>query len=132
MFNWLKRKPAPQVTEEPECPRIVIELDGNGNVTTTCSWPDVHTLEEARDFIQAFAMLIFLTCNGKLLAPLQHCVASYGTTSKKNTELAKGVLTHLNQNIESHGGLVGVDPNRPVVSPIEVFSVRGGGNQQDD
>jgi hypothetical protein len=125
-----KSKPPAVVKQPKQPPRIVIELHEDGNVLVGCSWPDIKNLEEAERFIPSFAALIFLICNGKLLAPMQHAITIFGAKNSKNTEISKSILVHLQQAIESHGGLIGVEPNKPVVSPIDAFSVRG--EQVDD
>lgn len=116
----------------PDVPRLTFDIQSDGSVIVSSSWPMPTNDEEARETISAYSQLIVLLSTGRLMPSMQQAVMTFDQSKEINKKMSHAILISIQNILESNGHLHLLGDNdaddEPVVKPTEAFGVRGGQN----
>ena len=123
MAFWHKWFPQPVEKDEEEEKEAILsfQIDGE-NLIVRCEWAPPNSDEQAFELAKKYALLIYMVTNGKLVAHIEQAVSNFENNNKYDKKVAKLILSGIQHVVRKHLG----GDNKPLVSPMEAFSVRGG------
>jgi hypothetical protein len=120
MFNWLQ-KIKKQDSNKPlsHLPAFLVEVDSNGNVMISASWPRPTSHDELAHIVKAYTGLLMLLEEGKLVPVFQHAISIYGE-NHDDIATTKAILLTAH-NFIKHQQEPQPNTQRPLVAPTEAF-----------
>jgi hypothetical protein len=123
IFSYFK-KAKPKEPEISNIPRLTFELHEDATVVVSCSWPTPTNAEEAAVTVHQYSLLVHLINSGRMIGAIQQAIGNFNHGDKIGSKMSKAILTSIQQVMRNNGDHV-LDDSNPVVSPREVFMVRG-------
>jgi hypothetical protein len=125
MFGIFKRtrkfQPTKVLTHRPA---YLIEVEVNGDMIVSASWPRPTTPDDLNHVVKVYTTLLFLLKDTKMAPLFQHALSAYAVENNDEDTLRAILGTY--HNIVNSGQQVANQqepgtPNKPVISPLEVF-----------
>lgn len=125
MFSfWKKKEPILNLEQEIQTSSISsisLLISQDKNVKVVCAWPKSYSKEEELELAQTYAKLIINFFSEDMLKYILPSIVNHG--SKTGTESMTQTMMGLMENIMLEKKKK--DEESPIVSPIELFKVRG-------
>lgn len=120
MFNFLKKRKKPEMSQALTC--ISFEINKDGTINIVCDWPDYdeNNCDEINGAAKFYALAIHALNSGLLEYDMIDTLKNYDQSNPYNNLFSHCTLVEL-INLEKLKRQRDFNGDKPVISPLEVF-----------